>query len=132
MARKPIPLADVLVGIESEDHFERRVTRMAQLHRWCGYHIRYSVAATRGVHRFGRDGHACGMGFPDWVFVKPGHPPKYRELKTERGRLTREQMYWQALLKAAGADVGVWRPSMTPSIMAEFGVETPLDDSSGV
>jgi hypothetical protein len=105
--------------IESESHFEERVMRLARLYGWCGRHERDSTNS-RGIHTLRREDHVCGLGWPDWVFVKPGHPPKFRELKTEVGRLTRYQRYWQGLLKAAGADVGVWRPSMYPQIAAEF------------
>ena len=119
MPRRITSVAD-LIGAESEDHFETRVMRMAKLFGWCGYHIRYSAASVRGIHTFARDGHACGYGFPDWLFVKPGHPPKYRELKTEHGHMSRHQVYWHRLLEATGADVAVWRPSMTEGIAAEF------------
>lgn len=114
-------LAD-LIGAESEDHFEVRVMRVARQFGWCGYHVRFSVAATRGIHLLKRDGHMDGYGFPDWVFAKDGHPLKYRELKAQNGRVTAHQKHWHRLLAAAGADVAVWRPSDYQQIVAEFAV----------
>ena len=40
-------------------------------------------------------------------------PPQiiYAELKSEKGRLTREQKMWIHDLEEAGADVRLWRPS---------------------
>jgi len=93
--------------------------RLARMYGWCGRHERDSRDA-RGIHTLRHDDHVCGLGWPDWTFVKPGRPPKFRELKTELGRLTRHQRYWQHLLRAAGADVGVWRPSDIEQIVAEL------------
>jgi hypothetical protein len=72
------------------------------------------------VHSFRRDDHCCGLGWPDWVFFKPGRPPIFRELKSEVGRLSRWQTWYQAKFKACGFDVGVWRPSMLQQIAREF------------
>jgi len=109
-----------LVGVLSEDAFEVQVMRLARLWGWCGFHIRYSVAATRGIHLLKRDGHMDGWGFPDWIFLKAGRPPKFRELKSDVGRMSIHQNFWQKLLAAAGADVGVWRPAMLQQIAEEF------------
>lgn len=49
-------------------------------------------------------------GFPDLVIVGPGGV-LWRELKTERGRLTVPQKAWLARLRAAGQDAEVWRPT---------------------
>ncbi len=48
-------------------------------------------------------------GFPDLVIV--GRRVIYRELKTQRGRLSRHQKEWLAALQEAGQDATVWRPS---------------------
>lgn len=50
-------------------------------------------------------------GFPDLVIVLPGRGVLWRELKTARGRLSREQQVWLAQLQAAGQDAKVWRPA---------------------
>lgn len=53
-------------------------------------------------------------GFPDLVIVgKRG--VMYRELKTAKGVLSMDQKYWLAILHAAGADAGVWRPGLWPA-----------------
>lgn len=50
-------------------------------------------------------------GFPDLVL---GHPERglllFRELKTEKGRTTKEQDRWIIGLGLTGNDAGVWRP----------------------
>jgi len=51
-------------------------------------------------------------GYPDWTICgAPGKGVVIRELKSEKGRLSAAQQEWIGDLKAAGADVGVWRPS---------------------
>lgn len=52
-------------------------------------------------------------GFPDLVIVGP-HGVLFRELKSATGYLTSEQVRWVGRLKAAGADVTVWRPGDWP------------------
>ena len=51
-----------------------------------------------------------GKGFPDLVIVGP-RGVMFRELKTERGRVSTEQSEWQFRLRHAGADCGYWMPS---------------------
>jgi hypothetical protein len=48
-------------------------------------------------------------GFPDLVIA--GRWVVYRELKRQTENPTKAQREWIAALEAAGADVGVWRPS---------------------
>ncbi len=52
-------------------------------------------------------------GFPDVVAVGP-YGVIFRELKSERGRLTQHQQLWIERLTAAGADADVWRPADWP------------------
>lgn len=47
-------------------------------------------------------------GWPDLVIV--GNSVLYAELKSDRGRVSREQQEWHDILTAAGAEVHVWRP----------------------
>jgi hypothetical protein len=49
-------------------------------------------------------------GFPDWVFGGPGGAA-IRELKSEHGVLKTDQRLWGRVLRAAGWDWDVWRPS---------------------
>lgn len=59
-------------------------------------------------------------GFPDDVIV--GKWVMYREIKTEKGKLTKAQAEWFARLAEVGADVALWRPSawLSGQIMAEL------------
>ncbi len=84
-------------GTITEAQLQGTVEQMATLLGWRWYHTfdsRRSVA-----------------GFPDLVMV---HPRQKRtlwiELKSERGRLRREQRAWINDLDAVGAEVFVWRP----------------------
>ena len=51
-------------------------------------------------------------GWPDLVVV--GKSVLYRELKSDRGRLTPDQRTWLDRLSQAGADADVWRPDDWP------------------
>lgn len=59
-------------------------------------------------------------GFPDDVIV--GNWVMFREIKSERGKLSPSQAEWIARLAAVGADVGIWRPSdwMNGKIITEL------------
>jgi hypothetical protein len=116
----PSPGRRLVLGIVSEREFEGWVVRTAERLGWCGIHIRDSEGALMGVHHLRTADHDDAYGFPDWLFCKAGHPPKFRELKTRIGRLSRGQKHWQALLGAAGADVGVWRPDDEDQILLEL------------
>lgn len=48
-------------------------------------------------------------GFPDLVIA--GARVLFRELKSDRGKLTAEQAAWGGRLLRAGADWSVWRPA---------------------
>jgi hypothetical protein len=50
-----------------------------------------------------------GAGWPDLVIVGPGGVI-YRELKTDRGRISPVQADWLVALVDAGQDAGTWRP----------------------
>jgi len=64
----------------------------------------------RAYHTF--DSRRSQPGFPDLVLVSVHYGRVlWRELKTERGRLTNAQRFWLSDLQAAGQDAGVWRPS---------------------
>jgi hypothetical protein len=47
-------------------------------------------------------------GWPDWTII--GRRVIYRELKTQRGKVTAEQRKVGVMLAAAGEDWAVWRP----------------------
>lgn len=52
---------------------------------------------------------ADGKGYPDLTIVGGG--VLFRELKSDRGQLSAEQVTWSARLKSAGADFAVWHPT---------------------
>lgn len=58
-------------------------------------------------------------GWPDLVLVSQW-PARFivRELKTDAGRLTPEQVEWLELLERAGVNAGVWRPRDWDDIVA--------------
>ena len=72
------------------------------------------AAATFGWLRYHTyDSRKSAAGFPDEVLV---HPTKellmFRELKTDIGRVTPDQMTWQnALVNCGPPSVEVWRPT---------------------
>lgn len=102
----------------SEREFQRKVIDTAHTFGWRVAHFRTAMNA-RGHYQtpVGAD----GAGWPDLVLV---HPDRglvlYRELKAGRGRLSPAQEDWQVWLAGARADVGVWRESDWPAIVAEL------------
>lgn len=81
----------------SEKTFQEQVIGAAQALGWPAvYHV--------------HDSRRSAPGFPDLVRVHPKHGLIFRELKTERGRLTPDQHDWIDLLQHTGHDAQVWRP----------------------
>jgi hypothetical protein len=79
------------------------------------------IAAARllGWHHFAvRDSRGCPPGWPDLVLVHPDRGVLYRELKSDRGRLSPDQEAWGDLLTRAGCDWQVWTPSDWSAIEA--------------
>lgn len=83
----------------SEREFQGIVMEVALLH---GYELAYHT----------HDSRRSAPGFPDLVLVsqKRGRV-LFRELKTDKGRVSPAQRVWIDGLTAAGADAGVWRPA---------------------
>ena len=61
----------------------------------------------RGYHT--HDSRRSHGGYPDWTIVGTGGV-LFRELKTQRGKVSPEQQQWLAALTAARQDADVWRP----------------------
>lgn len=59
-------------------------------------------------------------GFPDLVMVKEGRLV-VAELKRETGRTKPEQAEWLRLLRSAGVEAYIWRPSTWPEIESVLG-----------
>ena len=69
------------------------------------------VAALLGWRTYHtHDSRRSEAGFPDLVLVRAGRL-LFRELKTETGRPTPEQLKWGEELWAARQDFAIWRPS---------------------
>jgi len=92
----PTTRRNTLIGDESEKHFQARVIRLAELCRWVVWHTLDSTGTRAGQ--------------PDLFLVRP---PRVvlAELKSEHGRLRREQSQAVALLEQCpGVETKVWRP----------------------
>ena len=59
-------------------------------------------------HYHTHDSRRSNKGFPDLVLVR--ERVVYAEIKTMKGKLTKEQQHWQDILKYAGQEVYVIRP----------------------
>lgn len=80
----------------TEADLQQVVIDLARLHRYIVYHTydsRRSVA-----------------GFPDLVLVGGGRV-LFRELKTEKGRMSPAQQQWIDEINRNGGDADVWRPT---------------------
>lgn len=91
-------------GTLSEKQFQAHLITYAKACGWKVYHT--------------YDSRRCEPGFPDLVLVR--ERVLYRELKSEKGRLTSTQKEWGDVLTAAGADFKVWKPSMIKEIYKEL------------
>lgn len=85
----------------TEKAFQSNIVQFAKLRRWLVYHTWNSQKSP--------------AGFPDLVLVR-GEKILYRELKTDKGKLTEAQKKWGDALTKAGADWQVWRPHMRDEI----------------
>jgi hypothetical protein len=77
----------------NEKQLQSQVTQLAKLYGWRLYHP--------AVSQFSEP------GFPDCVLVR--ERVLWRELKTDKGRLTVAQSDWLTALRHAGQDAAVWR-----------------------
>jgi hypothetical protein len=114
----------LLLEAMGEEEFAQQVKRWARRYGWHGRHVRYSVGVVEGVHTTRIDGHSDAHGALDWEFW---HVEKnrylQRELKTQKGRVTRDQTRTIAELKMCGINAKVWRPSDEAEILATFRAE---------
>ena len=88
----------------TEKQFQAQVVKWAKMMRWQVYHT--------------HDSRRSEPGFPDLVLAKDR--VLFRELKTDKGRLTPAQKMWGKDLTDAGADWAIWRPSMLEEIYKEL------------
>lgn len=90
----PVHMAWLGGMTETEAGFQDAIVKAAKYLGWRVYHT--------------FDSRRSSPGFPDLVLVRDR--VLYREVKTDKGRITEEQRGWIDALKAAGADAEVWRP----------------------
>jgi hypothetical protein len=93
-----------------ENEFQKQVIELAQHFRWRVAHFRPARVIVRGVETWRTPCEGDAAGFPDLVLAKYGQV-YFRELKTQKGKVTPEQQAW---LDATGGKV--WRPSDWPEI----------------
>jgi hypothetical protein len=72
-------------------------------------HVRRYLKDLRLLGYHTNDSRRSQKGFPDWTIT--GKRTIFRELKTQRGKVTAEQREWLDALTLAGDDAKVWRPS---------------------
>jgi hypothetical protein len=86
---------------EPEKRFLERVRRLAREHGWSCFHCHRSDKSE--------------PGWPDLALCR--ETLVLVELKTNTGKLTREQQQWLSLLAHAGAETHVWKPHMWAEIV---------------
>lgn len=108
----------------TEAGFQAQVIGLAGL---CGWQVMHVRRTTRGRLDDRWTTATSIKGWPDLVLWRPGEI-LFRELKTDKGRATNEQMDVLDSLEAAGCDVGVWRPKDWPAI--ESALRRPAGDAA--
>ena len=99
-----------LIGDESEAHFQQRVIQLA---RYLGWGLRYHAYDSMG----------SAPGFPDWVLVNRRLKRAILvELKSQHGRLSKDQAEWHQTLRECGEEAYIWRPSDWAEIERVLGV----------
>lgn len=69
-------------------------------------------------------------GFPDWTICNPAQKRIiFVELKSETGKLSKEQIFWGELLQACGIEWYCWRPS-DYEIAAKILMRRPNDEQN--
>ena len=93
----------------TEKQFQHTVVEYA---RALGYLVYHQIDMGRKDPETGRVtfSRRIGPGFPDLVIAGHGKVI-FAELKAEKGKLTKDQEAWQAVLRVSLKRVYVWRPS---------------------
>lgn len=100
----------------TEQQLQDQVVELALLLGWRVMHVRRSMKGENG----GWLTATSIAGWPDLVLWHSEHGILFRELKTDRGKLTTEQYDVLMSLRAAGGSAGVWRPSYWTDIESEL------------
>jgi hypothetical protein len=83
----------------TEDQFQSQVIQLAKLH---GYELIYHT----------HDSRRSQPGFLDLVLISTRRKlALFRELKTETGKVSKDQLAWITGMQLVGLNAGVWRPS---------------------
>lgn len=98
----------------SEKQFQKQVIELAQLRKWKVAHFRPARVIVNGKETWRTPVAGDGEGFPDLVLARRGNV-LFRELKTELGKASAEQLDW--LQQCCGM---IWRPSMWALIEREL------------
>ena len=88
----------------TEKDFQHTVVEAAKLYGWLCYHT--------------HDSRRSEPGFPDLCLVR--EKVLFREIKTDKGKLSPHQKLWGERLTDAGADWAIWRPAQLQAIYAEL------------
>ena len=97
---------------QTEKDFQKQVIEVLHLY---GYKVAHFTAAQNQRGQWRTPVAADGKGFPDIVAARQPSATRtarvlFIELKTNVGRLSKEQQAWRADFVAAGAEHYVWRP----------------------
>lgn len=95
------------VGVNVHDFREAQADGMTEAELLANVRALARQLGWKSYHT--HDSRRSEPGFPDLVLARPGRV-LVRELKSERGYLTKPQLAWIGLLCSAGVDVGTWRP----------------------
>jgi hypothetical protein len=100
----------------SEKAWQAQVVQLARMLGWRVHHARAAMNRN-GKWATPIQGHP---GFPDLVLVRERGVFRvvFAELKRQGGRLQPDQREWLRLLRAAGAEVYVWRPGDLEAVQA--------------
>jgi hypothetical protein len=89
-----------------EKEFQGAVVDLARHGGWCVHHTR-----TVRIQGGGYTSPGIDAGFPDLVLAHAEKGVIFAELKTDKGRTSAGQDRWLEVLRQAGAEVYIWRPS---------------------
>jgi hypothetical protein len=83
---------EMLLGMVGEEELARHLKRLARRKRGVhGLHTRYSQGVLEGIHTLRIDGHSDVHGMPDWMLWSDEGWLAFVELKTDIGRVLRDQ-----------------------------------------
>ncbi len=113
MTANPRLSEDVKAKMMSEEDLLKCVVDMAHLYGWRVAHFRPAQLKDKnGKARWVTAVQGDGKGFPDLVMVNPAHSRLiFVELKSQKGKLSPEQIDWLDCLDFIANEHYVWRPS---------------------